>query len=176
VRQELTPCSTVLLEKLTGFLLVKKFPAFYETRKVHYRNHKLPPSVPILSQLDPVHTPTSWRSTLILCSHLCLGLPSGLFTSGFPTKALYSSLLSYTSATCPAHLILLDFITKILGEKYGTLSSSIRSFLHSPVTSSLFCPNILSAPYSQTSSAYFRPSMSATKFHTHTGTKHLYLM
>jgi len=27
----LTPCSRVLLEKLTGFQLVKKFPAFYET-------------------------------------------------------------------------------------------------------------------------------------------------
>jgi hypothetical protein len=29
----LTPWSRVLLEKLTGFLLVKKFPAFYATRK-----------------------------------------------------------------------------------------------------------------------------------------------
>ena len=29
----LTPCSRVLLEKLTGFQLVKKFPAFYGTRK-----------------------------------------------------------------------------------------------------------------------------------------------
>jgi len=28
----LTPCSRVLLEKLTGFMLVKKFPAFYGTR------------------------------------------------------------------------------------------------------------------------------------------------
>jgi hypothetical protein len=29
----LTPCSTVLLQKLTGFQLVKKFPAFYGTRR-----------------------------------------------------------------------------------------------------------------------------------------------
>ena len=29
----LTPCSRALLEKLTGFQLVKKFPAFYGTRR-----------------------------------------------------------------------------------------------------------------------------------------------
>jgi hypothetical protein len=29
----LTPCSRVLLEKLTGLQLVKKFPAFYGTRR-----------------------------------------------------------------------------------------------------------------------------------------------
>jgi len=29
----LTPWSTVLLEKLTGFELVKKFPTFYGTRR-----------------------------------------------------------------------------------------------------------------------------------------------
>jgi hypothetical protein len=36
------------------------------------------------------------------------------------------------------HLIVLDFITHtILGEECRLLSSSVRSFLHSPVTSSL---------------------------------------
>ena len=47
-------------------------------------------------------------------------------------------------ATCPAHLIPLDFITgTILGVLYRSLSSSLCSFLHSPVTSSPLGPNIL---------------------------------
>ena len=86
---------------------------------------------------SPHHT--SWRFILILFSHLHLGLPSGLFLSGFPTKTLYTRLLSPISATC---YILLDLITWIiLGEQYRSLSSSLCSFLHSLVTSSLLGPN-----------------------------------
>jgi len=88
--------------------------------------------------------PTSWRSILILSSHLCLGLPSGLFPSGFRIKILYTPLLYPKRATCPAHLILHDVITRtILGDEYRSLSSSLCSFLRSPVTSSLLGPNIL---------------------------------
>jgi len=69
--------------------------------------------------------------------HLRLRLPSGLFPSDFPTKTLHTPLTS-TRATCPTHHILLDFITRtILDEQYRTLSYSLGSFLHSPVTSSI---------------------------------------
>ena len=46
--------------------------------------------------------------------------------------------------TCPANLILLDLITRtIMGEQYRSLSSSLFSFVHSAVNSSLLGPNIL---------------------------------
>jgi len=88
--------------------------------------------------------PTSWRSVLILSTHLGLGLPSGLFPSGFPTKTLYIRLYSPIRTTCQTHPILLDFITRtILGEEYKSFSSSLCNLLHSPYTSSLIGPNIL---------------------------------
>jgi hypothetical protein len=86
----LTPWSRVLLEKLTGSQLVKKFPAFYGTRKfltalTSARQLSLPWASPI--QSSHPH-PTFWRSILTLSPHLRLGLPSGLFPSGFPTRTL----------------------------------------------------------------------------------------
>ena len=94
----LTPWCRVLLEKLTGLQLVKKFPAFYGTRRfitalTSFRHLSLYWASPIQSTYPH---PTSWRSILILSTHLRLGLPSGLFPSGFPTKTLCPPLLTYT--------------------------------------------------------------------------------
>ena len=102
------------------------------------------------------HIPTSWRSILILSTHLRLGLPSGLFPSSFPTKTLSATPASPIRATCLAHLILPDFITRtILGEEHRTFSSSLCNLLHSPVTSFLRGPNILlNTIFSNTHSAH----------------------
>ena len=124
----LTPLCRVLLEQLTGLQPVKKFPAFHGTPRfitalTSVRHLSLSWASP--NQSTYPH-PTSWRSILILSTHLRLGLPSGLFRSGFPTKNLYTPLSSPIRATCPVHLILLDFITRtILGEEYKSFSSSL---------------------------------------------------
>ena len=142
----LNPWCRALLEKLTSLQLVKKFPAFHGTRRfitalTSVRQLSLSWANPIQSIYPH---PISWRSILILSIHLHLGLPSGLFPSGFPTKTLYTPLPSPIHVTCPAHLILLDFITcTILGEQYRSLSSSLCSFLHSSITSYPLAPHIL---------------------------------
>ena len=142
----LTPWCTVLLEKLTGLQLVKKFPAFHGTRRfITAFTSVLHLSLSWASTIQSIYPhPTSWRSIPILSTHLRLGITSGLLHSGFPTKTLYTPISSPLRATCPAHLILLDFITRtILGEKYKSFSSSLCNLLQSPVTSSLLGPNIL---------------------------------
>ena len=150
-----TQWSRVLLEKLTDSQLVKKFPAFFGTRRfitafTSARQLSLFWASSIQS-MSPYST--SWRSILILSSHLRLGLPSGFFHLGFPIKTLYTSLISPIRAAFPAQLILLDFIIrKILGEEYWSFSSALCSFLHFPVTSSHLGPNILQSTHPHTKS------------------------
>ena len=53
----LTPLGRVLLENRSA--ASQEMPHILRSPNVHYCIHKRPPPIPIVSQLDPVHTPTS---------------------------------------------------------------------------------------------------------------------
>jgi hypothetical protein len=71
--------------------------------------------------MNPVHiTPPYFCNIhLSIILPLRVGLSTGLYPSGSPTKTLYASLFSPMRATCPDPLTLLDLIAVItFGEKY----------------------------------------------------------
>ena len=123
----ITPWCRVLLEQLTGLKLVKKFPAFHGTR----RSSIALTSVYLLSLswASPIQSiyphPTSWRSIPILSTQLRPGLPSGLHSSGFFTKTLYTpsprphakvNILRCTASKTSKLLITSSFNDSILTE------------------------------------------------------------
>ena len=123
----ITTWCRVLLEKLTGLQLIKKFPTFVWNPKVHYRTHKRPPPVPVLGQPNPVDIPTS---------HLLEIHPNIIHTSTpmspqwslslrFPHQDSIRPLSSPICATCPAHLILLDVYIHTYINSYSLTRSRI---------------------------------------------------
>ena len=128
------------------FAVSQEIPRISRNPNVHYRTHKRPSPVSILGQPNPVHIPTSH----LLEIHPYIIHPSKPRSPQwspslrFPHQDAIHPLSSPIRATCPAHLILLDFITRtLLGEEYKSFSSLLCSLLHSSVTSSFLGPNIL---------------------------------
>ena len=162
----LIPRSRVLLEKITDSQIVTKFHTFNKPEgslphsQVPYPEPDRSSPYPyILLPEDPPskYTPIyAWVFQVVSFPQVC------------PPKPCIHVSSPPIHATCPANLILLDLITRtILGEEYRSVSSSLCSYLHSPVTSSLLGPYILlSALFSNT--VYVPPSIWATKFHIHT--------
>ena len=112
---------------------------------VHRCIRRHPPPVLILRQIYLARVSLSYVWKIILTSsfHLSLGLPSGLFSSGFPTKIPHAPLLCSLRATSPAYLIPFDLITLVtFGVQHTSYSSTLYGLLHSPVTSSFLGTNI----------------------------------
>jgi len=104
------------------FSASQEMPCILWNQKVHYRIHKCPPPVPILSPLDPVYIATSH----FLNMHLYIilpstpGSPNWTLTLGFPHQNPVYTIPHSIRATCSAHLIFLDFILwTLLGEVFS---------------------------------------------------------
>ena len=96
------------------FAASQEIPRISRNPKVHYRTHKRPPPVSILGQPNPVHIP----KTHLLEIHPNITNPSTPRSPQwspylrFPHQGPIHPLSSPLRATCPAHLILLNFITR----------------------------------------------------------------
>jgi hypothetical protein len=90
---------------------------FFINPKLHSSVHKNPLLVPMLSQMNPVHSFLHYfckiRSNNALSSHLCLCSPSDV-SLNFSTYNLCSFLISHMRATCFANFTLPDFIKLII--------------------------------------------------------------
>ena len=113
--------------------------------------------VPVLSHTNSVHILPSYFFKIY--SNVILFIYAYVFKWSLilrlPTKILYPLLFSLLHATCPTHLILLDFITLIIsGEEtnYKTplYAVSFSTLLLPPSEAQIFS----SALYSQTPSSY----------------------
>ena len=133
-------------QEANRFSASQKIPHILWNPKVHYLIYKCLPPVPILSLINPVYVSTSHflkiQLNIILSSNP--GSSKWPLSLSFPHQSPVITHLSPIRATCPACFILLYLVTRTtFGEQYRSLIFSLCSFLHSPVTSSLWDPNII---------------------------------
>ena len=126
------------------FLASKEIPRILWNPEVLHRVYRSPPPLPILSQINlvqatpPPHS-TSWSSILI-SSHIRLGLPSGLFPSGFPHKTpVFTSPIAHTCyVPRPSHSSRFEHLTSIW---WGDTTVSLNNVFICSLM--IFCPGCL---------------------------------
>jgi len=153
------------------FAASQEIPRISRKPKGHYRTHKRPPTVCIIGRPNPVHTSKSHvlEIRLNIIHPSTPTSPQLSLSLRFPNREHIHTLSWPIRATCPANLILLEFITRtILGEQYRSFSSSLYNPLHYPFTSSLLIPNIPLNTLASNTLSLFPPAISSTMFHNQT--------
>ena len=144
----LSPWRIVLHDKLTCLQLETKFPTFSGTRQfITAFTSARHLSLSWASSIQSITSnPISWRSIVLLSSHLRLGIPSCLFPSGFPTKILHTPLLSprkcYMPRPSQRSILLLSSHVRLSLTSCLFLSRFLTKFLHTPLAS----PNRATCP------------------------------
>ena len=158
-----------------NWFAASQIPSISRNPKVHYRTHKGPPTVSILGQPNPVHIPTSHILEIhpIIIHPSTPRPPQWSLSLRFPHQdpihlpsphpyAPHAQPISFISILSPAQYWVSS--TNHLVPRYAV--SSIPPLPHHSKVQILS-----STPCSQTPSASFPPTMSATKFHAHTKQK-----
>ena len=116
----------------------QEIPHILWNPNVHYRMHKCPPPVPIVSQLDPVHTPhaTSWSCLNIILASTP-GSPKWSLSLMFPHQNLvYASPVPYALHVPPiSSLITMENLCTSFPhgtdeENRGLLQDAVTRFCH----------------------------------------------
>ena len=155
------------------FSVSQEIPRILLNPRVHCRFHKCPPTVPILSQINPVHVP----KFNILKIEINFNF---LSKSGYSKRFLslrsphqvpvYTSPLPNICYMTPLHIIFFfDLINQaVLGEEKRSFSFPLCSFLYTLVTSSLWgASSVFSTLLSNTLSLLSSFSMSDKFAHSH---------
>jgi len=147
---QITAWRRVLLQKLIVTQLVKKFPAFYGTRRYNAAfTRSSHCSLSLTRRIQSTSSqPIALSSCLILSPHVRLDIQSGLFPSGFPPKMLY---------TFPIYPMRALITVIIFSEAYKLWRSSLWILLQSPTTSSHLDLNILQRPVLRNPQSLFFP-------------------
>ena len=154
------------------FAASQEIPRISRNPKVHYRTHKRPPPVPILGQPNPVHIPTSHLPEIHpnIIHPSTPRSPQWSLSLRFPHQdPIHPPLRSpYAPHALPISFFSILSPTQDWERSTDHLAPRYAVFSIPPLPRLSKVQIFSSTPYSETPSASFPPSMSATKLHTHT--------
>jgi hypothetical protein len=108
--------------KANRFAASQEIPRILWDPKVHHCSHKCPPPFPILSQLDPLHVPTS----LFVKIHLCCKWACPIHAAGIPRAKSHVpfSLVRLHQSISPGPRLTLWLIRNTVFLRWGVVSTS----------------------------------------------------